>query len=125
MADTVVSQLINGLNKIDQSCLPGKFKVWCCQFILYKCLMWPLKLCDITLTTVLKMDRKANSYIKKWQTVEQATKRLQHQEIVGFSQPGKTGLGWGSATKMWSKASTKERRDLVISEVLKMEGECD
>lgn len=62
MAATLISQLIDGLKKIDQSCLPGKFKVWCYQFTLYK----PLKLCDITSTTVLKMDKKANSYIRKW-----------------------------------------------------------
>lgn len=64
MAATLISQLIDGLNKIDQSCLPGKFKVWCYQFTPYKHLMWPLKLCNITSSTVLKMDRKANSYIK-------------------------------------------------------------
>lgn len=28
--------------------------------------MWPLKLCGIPLTTVLKMDSKANNYICKW-----------------------------------------------------------
>lgn len=66
MAATMRFQLIDGLNKIDRSYLPGKFKVWCYQFTLYKHLMWPLKLCDITSTTVLKMDRKTNSYIKKW-----------------------------------------------------------
>lgn len=28
--------------------------------------MWPLKLCDITLSAVQKMDSKANNYIRKW-----------------------------------------------------------
>lgn len=46
--------------------LPGKFKVWCYQFTLYQRLMWPLKLCDTTSTTALKMDSKANNYIRKW-----------------------------------------------------------
>lgn len=55
----------------------------------------------------------------KWdlgQVVDQAINSLKYQEIVGVSQPGK-----GSAPKMWSKASTRERKDLVISEVVKIE----
>ncbi|KAI2655777.1 Villin-1 [Labeo rohita] len=87
------------------------------------------------------MDRKANSYIKKWLGLicslskvalfgrnilelplksislgckqEKAISQLKHQDIVGFPHPGRSGLGWGSAPKMWSKASTKE--DLVIT----------
>lgn len=43
MAATVTSQLMDGLNKIDQSYLPGKFKVWCYQYTLYQQMMWPLK----------------------------------------------------------------------------------
>lgn len=66
MATFVTSQLADGLYKIDQSHLPGKFKVWCYQSTLFQCLMWPLKLCDITSTTALKMDAEANSYIQKW-----------------------------------------------------------
>lgn len=188
MASSVASQLLDGLKKIDQSLLPGKFKVWCYQFTLYQRLMWPLKLCDITLTTVLKLNSKANNYIRKWlglprclsntalfgrttlklplksislgykqekvrlvfqlrdspdpfvqhskaqvrtgrkwdamQAIDQAINRLKHQEIVGVLQPGRTGLGWGSAPKMWSKATRKETKDLVISEVVKMEEEC-
>ncbi len=60
------SQLSDGLEKIDQSLLPGKLKVWCYQFTLYHRLMWPLKLCDITSSVVQKMDSKANNYIGKW-----------------------------------------------------------
>lgn len=66
MAASVTSQLLYGLKRVNQSFLPGKHNVWCYQFTLYQCLMWPLKLCDITSTTVLKMDSKANSYIRKW-----------------------------------------------------------
>lgn len=64
MAASVTSQLLDGLKRVNQSFLPGKLKVCCYQFTLYQRLMWPLKLCDITSTTVLKMDSKANNYIR-------------------------------------------------------------
>ncbi|CAJ1061376.1 hypothetical protein ROHU_018794 [Xyrichtys novacula] len=66
MAAAVTDQLKEGLKRIDQSYLPGKFKVWCYQFTLYQRVMWPLKMCEITATTVTKLDAKANNYIKKW-----------------------------------------------------------
>ena len=65
MASAVKTQLQDGLHKIDQCPLP-KFKVWCYQFTLYHRLMWPLKLNDITMTMVLKLEAKANNYIRKW-----------------------------------------------------------
>ena len=63
---------------------------------------------------------------RKWnasKAVDQAVERLKHQEIVGFTQSGRSGLGWAAAPKSWSKATKKERKDLVISEVAKMEEE--
>nr|XP_023649650.1 uncharacterized protein LOC111834513 [Paramormyrops kingsleyae]XP_023649659.1 uncharacterized protein LOC111834513 [Paramormyrops kingsleyae] len=66
MASAVTTQLMDGLHKINQCSLPGKFKVLCNQFPLNKRIMWPLKLCEITMTTVLKLEAKANNYIRKW-----------------------------------------------------------
>ncbi|KAJ8369262.1 hypothetical protein SKAU_G00092900 [Synaphobranchus kaupii] len=63
---------------------------------------------------------------RKWsaeQAVDQAISQLKHQEIVGWLQPGRSGLGWGPAPKLWSKASKKERKELVVSEVTRMEDE--
>ncbi|CAM4420094.1 unnamed protein product [Leuciscus chuanchicus] len=187
MANTVMPQLTEGLTRIDKSHLPGKFKIWSYQFTLYRRLMWPLKICEITTSTVQKMDSKANNYIRKWLglprslstvglfgrnalqlplrsillgyrqekarlvlelrnssdpsvqnskapvrtgrkwraelAVDQDISRLKHQEIVGRTQSGRTGLGWGTALKMWSKATRKERKELVISEVVRTEEE--
>lgn len=66
MPATIMQQLTDGLERIDMSHLPGKLKVWCYQFTLYQRLMWPLKVCEITSSTVMKMDAKANSFIRKW-----------------------------------------------------------
>lgn len=63
---------------------------------------------------------------RKWnvtQAVLQARHWLKHQEIVGFTQQGRAGLGWGAAPKRWSKATKKETKDLVIFEVVRMEEE--
>lgn len=49
MGRTVLKQLSEGLAKIDQSQLPGKYKAWCYQFILYRRVMWPLKMSKIPL----------------------------------------------------------------------------
>lgn len=58
-------QLIDGLEKIYLSQLPGKHKVWCYQHTLYRCVMWPLKVSEVPVSEVSKMDSLANSYIRK------------------------------------------------------------
>ncbi|CAG6012252.1 unnamed protein product, partial [Menidia menidia] len=62
----LINDLIPVLTRIDQSKLPGKYKVWCYQFTLYQRLLWPLKMSEIPSSTVSKMDMKANSFIRKW-----------------------------------------------------------
>ena len=60
---------------------------------------------------------------RKWRAEEEVQKavgRLQHQEMVGRVQTGRAGLGWGDPPILWSRASRKERKDLVVSEVTKM-----
>ncbi len=187
MGRSVMKQLSEGLAKIDQSQLPGKYKVWCYQFTLYRRVMWPLKMSEIPSSTASKMDGKANAFIRKWlglprclsemgifgrnnlqlplqsislgykqektrlvlelresaaqavrnanpkvltsrkwnaQTeVDQAVSRLQHQEIVGRVQKGRAGLGWGEAPLFWSRANHKERKEMAVAEVTKMEEE--
>lgn len=66
MADAVTNQLKEGLERIDRNYLPSKYKVWCHQFTLYPRLMWPLKMCEITVATVKKLDAKASNFIRKW-----------------------------------------------------------
>ncbi|KAI8490806.1 hypothetical protein Bbelb_315990 [Branchiostoma belcheri] len=52
---------------------------------------------------------------KKWsakETISQAVSRLQHKDLVGAVQLGRTGLGWGERTHRWSNANSRERRQL-------------
>ena len=63
---------------------------------------------------------------RKWDAqteVDRAVGRLQHQEIVGRVQAGRAGLGWGEAPRFWSKANRKERKEMVVSEVIRTEEE--
>ena len=56
--------------------------------------------------------------------VDRVIGRLQHQEIVGRVQTGRAGLGWGEAPQFWSKANRKERKEMVVAEVTRMEEDC-
>ncbi|KAJ8339289.1 hypothetical protein SKAU_G00360750 [Synaphobranchus kaupii] len=63
---------------------------------------------------------------RKWRAeeeVDKAMSRLQHQEVVGRVQTGRAGLGWGDPPCLWSRANKKERKDLVVSEITRMEQE--
>ncbi|KAJ8398945.1 hypothetical protein AAFF_G00416120 [Aldrovandia affinis] len=73
--------------------------------------------------------KEANARVatgRKWRAEEEVQKvmgRLQHQEVVGMVQTGRAGLGWSDPPVLWSKASRKERKDLVVSEVTRIEQE--
>ena len=63
---------------------------------------------------------------RKWRAEEEVQKvmgRLQHQEVVGRVQTGRAGLGWSNPPILWSKANRKERKDLVVAEVTRVEQE--
>lgn len=63
---------------------------------------------------------------RKWkahEAVSQAKERLHHKEIVGITAVGRQGFGLADRDEMWSKASKKERRKLVQTEVRQIEEE--
>ena len=55
----------DGLLAIDKTSLPGKFKCWCLQAVLYPRLFWPL-MCDVVLSRVERIEQRFNVYIRKW-----------------------------------------------------------
>ena len=60
----------------------------------------------------------------KWtpaKAVQQATSALRHQDIVGNIQHGRGGLGLAASKPMFHKATTYERRKLVVEEVRRQE----
>ena len=62
----IMKQAEDGLKAIDQTKLPGKYKLWCLQFALYPRLAWPLTMYEVALSRVEMIERKCNIYIRKW-----------------------------------------------------------
>ncbi|KAJ8016037.1 hypothetical protein DPEC_G00002970 [Dallia pectoralis] len=57
---------------------------------------------------------------RKWtpfDAVQQATSALRHSDIVGHVQLGRGGFGLSASKPTWRKASTSERRKMVVEEV--------
>ncbi|KAJ8332759.1 hypothetical protein SKAU_G00416550 [Synaphobranchus kaupii] len=187
VGEAVRKQLADGLARIHRSQLPGKYKVWCYQHVLYHRVMWPLKMSEVPSSTASKLDGLANSFIRKWlglprclsdvglfgrntlqlplhsislgykqekarmvlelressdhlvraagtqvrtgrrwkaeEEVDQAIGRLKHREVVGRVQVGRAGLGRSETPLFWSKASKRERKAMVVTEVARSEQE--
>ena len=62
----ILQQAEEGLKAIDESKLPGKYKIWCLQFGLYPRLAWPLLIYEVALSRVEIIEQKCNVYIRKW-----------------------------------------------------------
>ena len=62
----IEKQLKTYLRRIDQSLLPGKYKVWCYQNVLLPKLMWPLSIYEVTLPKVESFQRLITGRIKGW-----------------------------------------------------------
>ena len=62
----IMKQAEEGLQKIDESKLPGKYKIWCLQFGLYPRLSWPLLIYEVALSRVEIIERKCSIHIRKW-----------------------------------------------------------
>ena len=62
----IEKQLKIYLRRIEQSLLPGKYKVWCYQNVLLPKLMWPLSIYEVTLPKVEKIQRLITGKIKGW-----------------------------------------------------------
>ena len=58
--------VVDGLDRIDKSGLPGKVKLWCLQLGLFPRLMWPLSVYEVPISSVEKMERVVSSYVRKW-----------------------------------------------------------
>lgn len=59
-------QTEDGLQAIDTTKLPGKFKIWLLQFGLYLRLAWPLQMYEVALSRVEIIEQKINVKVRKW-----------------------------------------------------------
>ena len=61
---------------------------------------------------------------RKWKpsdAVQHAKSALRHNDIVGHVQLGRGGLGLAASKPTWRKASTSERRKMVVEELRRQE----
>lgn len=58
--------IISGLNQVNKTALPRKLTLWCFQFGLLPCLMWPISIFKVTLTHAMWLERLVNAQIWKW-----------------------------------------------------------
>ena len=56
----------DGLEAIDKTSLPGNFKCWCLQFVLYPRVLWPMMMYDLAISRIERIEQKCNNYIRKW-----------------------------------------------------------
>ncbi len=62
----VKNQFKRWMEKINTCGLPGRFRLWCYQFILLPKLMWPLLVYDVPISTVEEMERTASRHMRHW-----------------------------------------------------------
>lgn len=61
---------------------------------------------------------KSGSKWKAQEEVEKAIEAAKFREVMGATQTGRQGLGFGNTKrKWWSKATRKEKQDLVVEEI--------
>ncbi|XP_052251742.1 uncharacterized protein LOC127858578 [Dreissena polymorpha] len=64
--DMLRQQVAEGLQRIDKSELPGKFKAWVFQHGLLPRLMWPLMVNDVPISTVEKLEQMISKHLRKF-----------------------------------------------------------
>lgn len=55
---------ISGPERMDKTALPGKLKLWCLQYGLLPCLMWPLTVLEVPHHQ--SQDAQEKHHLKKW-----------------------------------------------------------
>ncbi len=91
----------------------------------YKCTKVRL---DITLTesqdAVIQAAAPRLATGNKWtptEAIQQAKSALRHGDIVGQVQQGRGGFGLGTSRPIWKKATSTQRRTLIVAEVRQQE----
>ena len=54
------------LQKIDETKLSGKYKVWILQYGLYPRVLWPIAMYEIAYSRMVKIEQRCNVFIRKW-----------------------------------------------------------
>ena len=77
-----IAQLEDFLNRIQDTHLPGKFKVRMLHHGLIPKLRWPMMLYDMAISTVERMERQVSGRIKKWLPIPRSLSAVALQHII-------------------------------------------
>ncbi|KAK2857716.1 hypothetical protein Q7C36_005635 [Tachysurus vachellii] len=139
-------EVASGLENIDRTLLPGKLKCFCMQLVSSYVRKWlglPRCLSSIGFYGKGMLHLPISSLVEEYKcakvrlemmlldlsdpfwiplaATEQAMAALRHKDIVGRVQEGRSSLGLGASTPVWSKASPSQRRKMVVQEVCREE----
>ena len=59
-------QVEDGLKRIDATCLPGRYKLWCSQFGLLPRVLWLITVYEVALSRVERMQQRISVFWRKW-----------------------------------------------------------
>ena len=65
-AKEVLSELKQGLKKIEKTMIPGRYKAWMFQHMLLPRMMWPLTIYNIPESKVEEMQIRITGHLKRW-----------------------------------------------------------
>ncbi|XP_078666098.1 uncharacterized protein LOC144908400 [Branchiostoma floridae x Branchiostoma belcheri] len=110
-------QIRDGLEAIENSELPGRYKVWCYQYGLLPRAVWPMTMYDIPLTVVEEVERRVSRHLRKWLGVPPGL-----TSIGLYSKTAKLQLPLTSmeeeykVTKARAQLMLQESRDELVSQ---------
>ncbi|KAI8517813.1 hypothetical protein Bbelb_038300 [Branchiostoma belcheri] len=110
-------QMRDGLEAIENSELPGRYKVWCYQYGLLPRAVWPMTMYDIPLTVVEEVERRVSRHLRKWLGVPPGL-----TSIGLYSKTAKLQLPLTSmeeeykVTKARAQLMLQESRDELVSQ---------
>ncbi|KAL7868614.1 hypothetical protein SRHO_G00099980 [Serrasalmus rhombeus] len=99
---------ISGLKQINNTGLPGKLKLWCFQFGLLPCLMWPITIYEVTSSHISRLERLVNAQVRRWLVLPRC------MSSVGLYVDGPLSLPISSLTEEYKCA--KARLEMTLSE---------
>jgi len=110
-------QAEEGLRKIEESNLPGKYKLWCYQYGLLPRLTWPMTMYNIPLTTMEQVDKKISKYIRKWLGVPPGLTSVGlYSTTAKLQLPLTSALEEYKVAKVRAQATLDNSKDAIVRE---------
>ena len=114
---SVIAQIEKWLLSVDESELPGKFKVWIFQHGILPRILWPLILYDFPLSTVEKMESKISNRLRQWLGVPPSfSNAALYGKDVKLVLPMSSLVEEYKVTKARAETTLKESKDNMVSQ---------